>query len=494
MPAHSSSRATASHARQHLGGLGPAHGSEQRYAHIVRLVVSATESGRRGHGDPRILPVVTTTRELAPAAPADAARPAQPRSRSAAWVNAAAGPVLTALVSLAAAAQALRLWDWRPGIPLSLSGDSPHVLMQIQAILEGHWYDINPRFGAPFGLNQAWFTTADVLNFATIRLIGLATNSAATAGTVFFVLGYVLSSLTAYWLARQLQMTRSASVVVGVLFSVLPNHQEWFGHLWLSAYWPVPLAVWLVVQVARGQSLWPRPGAVARRESDQALRAGKRDPHDRDPHCCRPFRCLLRRFHPAPALVGAAPSPVHRHEAQVPRGGRRVSCRDRRALCALSLAVATRTRGVDQITGRLPAQRVVGESETYAGKLIELLLPWHEHRAGPLRFLTMAYGVAAPASVERPALGLIALIGVGAILGSHRQWARPRPAGAAPRGACSVPSRLLCLAFYTRGGLGSIVALFLTPQIRTWSRFVVLHRPLRTSCGGSAAHGMAAPP
>ena len=132
--------------------------------------------------------------------------------------------------------------------------------MQIQAILEGHWYDINTRFGAPFGLNQAWFTTADVLNFATIRLIGLATNSAATAGTVFFVLGYVLSSLTAYWLARQLQIARSASVVVGVLFSVLPNQQEWFGHLWLAAYWPVPLGVWLVVQVARGQSLWPRPG------------------------------------------------------------------------------------------------------------------------------------------------------------------------------------------------------------------------------------------
>ena len=30
------------------------------------------------------------------------------------------------------------------------------------------------------------------------------------------------------------------------------------------------------------------------------------------------------------------------------------------------------------------------------------------------------------------------------------------------------------LAFYTKGGLGSVVALFLTPQIRTWSRLVVL--------------------
>ena len=33
---------------------------------------------------------------------------------------------------------------------------------------------------------------------------------------------------------------------------------------------------------------------------------------------------------------------------------------------------------------------------------------------------------------------------------------------------------LICLGFYARGSLGSLVALFVTPQIRTWSRFVVL--------------------
>ncbi|MGA8978548.1 MAG: hypothetical protein WB473_05455, partial [Pedococcus sp.] len=61
-----------------------------------------------------------------------------PRLR--ALVGATAGPVLAALLSLAATVQALRLWEWRPGVPLSLEADAPTVLLQVRAILDGHWY------------------------------------------------------------------------------------------------------------------------------------------------------------------------------------------------------------------------------------------------------------------------------------------------------------------------------------------------------------------
>ena len=50
--------------------------------------------------------------------------------------------------------QALRLWDWRPGIPLSLAGDSPQVLTQIRAVLDNDWYGTNAHVGAPFGMTR----------------------------------------------------------------------------------------------------------------------------------------------------------------------------------------------------------------------------------------------------------------------------------------------------------------------------------------------------
>ncbi len=115
---------------------------------------------------------------------------------------------------------------------------------------------------------------------------------------------------------------------------------------------------------------------------------------------------------------------------------------------------------------------MIGESETYAGKLIELILPWYHHRVAPLRFLSYAYGVAAPPSVERPALGLVALVGVAAIL-----WVALTALALGrrikPLWGLLAALTLVSLGFYTRGGLGSFVALFVTPQIRTWSRFVV---------------------
>ena len=381
-----------------------------------------------------------------------------------------AGPVVTSLLSLLAAAQALRLWRWRQDTPIALDGDAPQVLMQVRTILDQGWYASSPRIGAPAGINPAWYSTADVLNFATIRFLGLFGGSPATVSALFFIAQFPLAALSAYWLARRLRIGRPGAVVVGVLFAVLPGHQVWFAHLWLAAYWMVPLALWLVVEVARGHRLWPRladmrgPGMAAARWSALRLMAilvavGLADVY------YVAFTLLLIGVVLVLRLVsGARPRDLLPGAAVAAVVG---------GLCAISLAVVTRGRSGDQITGALPAQRVIGESERYAGKLVDLVLPWYEHRVEPLRFLTYAYGVATTPSVERPALGVVALVGVGALLATTvaalltGRRVRPLP------GLLSALA-LICLGFYARGSLGSLVALFVTPQIRTWSRFVVL--------------------
>lgn len=377
-------------------------------------------------------------------------------------LDAVAGPTLSVVLSFVAAVQALRLWDWRPGTPLSLSGDAPTVLMQVRMILEEGWYDNTNALGAPFGLNGAWFTTADVLNFGGIRLIGLFGGDAATTSAVFFLLGFPLAALTAYWLAREVGTTRPAAVAVGVLFSVIPGHQEWFPHLWLAAYWMVPLGLWLVLRVARGEAL-TEPGRrhrwTAARLVLVVLAVGLADVY------YVAFTLLLLAVVIAIRLgTGTRPRDIVPGAAVTAAIG---------LLCGLTLLLATRARSADQVTGALPAQRTIGESEVYAGKLVELVLPWSEHRAAPLRFLSQAYGIAAQPSVERPALGFVALLGVVGLL-----WlvltALVTRRRVEPLTGCLAALTLLCLAFYTRAGLGSLVALFVTPQIRTWSRFVVL--------------------
>jgi hypothetical protein len=403
--------------------------------------------------------------------PPTTAPDAMPPARRPAWrtqVGASSGPALTAALSLAVAVQSLRLWGWRPGVPLSLRGDAPQVLMQVRSIMEGDPLGSTQRVGAPFGLNAAWFATGDQLNFAAIRLIGLFTDSPATASAVFFLAGYPAAALAAYWLARQLDISRPGAVTVGVLFSAVPGHQQWFEHLWLSAYWVLALGVWLAMQTATARTLWP-----AAREL-RAGSAGRR-------------RAWLRVVQTTVIACTVGLSDAYYVAFTlililVALGVRWATERDLRSLypgaaaavlvtasTTASLALALVARRGDQISSDVPAQRTIGESERYAGRLIDLVLPWSEHRLPGLRWITTAYGYAAPPTAERHAIGVVGLCGLvmlTVVLLQSVTGGR-RPARALGTLAAFA---LVSLAFYTTGGLGSVVALFLTPQIRTWAR------------------------
>ena len=171
------------------------------------------------------------------------------------------------------------IWDWRPGTPLEFDGDAAFVLMQVKDILDHGWYWSNPDVGAPFGQTAGWFTDASWAQYAIIKAFGLVSSSPATVSALYFFACFPLAALTAYWLARTVGISRTAAVLVGVLFSVLPGHQLKFAHLWLAGYWVVPLALWLVLVVSghvraelRGSSVVDpiplrrgRPGRRARR-------------------------------------------------------------------------------------------------------------------------------------------------------------------------------------------------------------------------------------
>ncbi|WP_344139164.1 hypothetical protein [Pedococcus bigeumensis] len=414
---------------------------------------------------------MTTTQETRESL-APSVVPAGRRDGAQSLLTRCAGPVLVAVLSLLAAVQALRLWSWRPGTPLSLTGDSPQLLMQVRAIVEGSQVQSADLVGAPFGLNGSWFATADQLNFVTVRLLGLVTGDPVTAAVLFFVAGFPAAGLTAYWLARQLGIHRPPAVMVGTLFAVLPGHQLWFSHLWLAAYWVVPLGVWLALRTMQGQALWPplhdlaRPGPLRRPAALMALRTvvialavGFSDVYYVAFTLVLLAVALAIRMARTRRLVGLLPGVAGALLVALP--------------CALSLALAVRGRSADLVTSDLPAQRTIGEAERYSGKLIDLVLPWYEHRFEPFAFLTTAYGYVAPPTVERPALGIVALAGVTGLL-----WLTLRNLAQGHRIPAALGSLtallLVSLAFYTRGGLGSVVALFVTPQIRTWSRLVVL--------------------
>ena len=277
-----------------------------------------------------------------------------------------AGPVVTALLSVAAMAQALKVWQWRPGDPVDLSGDSASLLAGFKDMLDHGWYGSNPDLGAPFHQDASWFPHADHLHlFLTGKVIGLFSDNPFTVSAIYFFLGFPLAALSMYWLARQRHLGRLGSVVAGVLFSVVPGHQTMFQHLWLASYWVVPLGMWLVLRAALGEPLF-------------RLKVDWRDPAQR--RSALPLNLTTAFCVLCIAIGGIYYSAFTLLLLAVTLLVRLVATRDPRsvaraslllaAIGALSLtAVVSVAAGQDKSTlVTTPSQRGFWESEKYAGK------------------------------------------------------------------------------------------------------------------------------
>ena len=269
-----------------------------------------------------------------------------------------------------------------------------------------------------------------------------------------------------YLLARSQGLGRPAGFLGGVLLANAPGHSERFGHLYLAQYWVVPVGT---VAGARGGA---RAGAaVAWRRAAGCAGGGARTVTAVGAVLVVGFSGV---YYVAFTLVLLAVATLARRVVGTPADLLRglAVMAGTTACIALPLAAArVGTRG-ELVTGQLPAQRNPNESELYAGKLMDLVLPWPHHRVPALEFLTFAYGTANRATVEVSALGIVgtaglaglAVSGLLALLVGRRQ----RPDHARWSGLM-----LVSFLLFTVGGLGSFIALFGTPQVRTWSRMSI---------------------
>ncbi|HEV3479932.1 MAG TPA: hypothetical protein VG144_10860, partial [Gaiellaceae bacterium] len=80
---------------------------------------------------------------------------------------------------------------------------------------------------------------------------------------LFFLLTFPLAALTSYLVLRRLPVSRGPALVVSVLFAMLPYHfTRGEAHVFLVAYYAVPLGAYLAIAVFRGDPLFAGRRAV----------------------------------------------------------------------------------------------------------------------------------------------------------------------------------------------------------------------------------------
>ncbi|MDO5503703.1 MAG: hypothetical protein Q4G67_11060 [Actinomycetia bacterium] len=371
------------------------------------------------------------------------------------------GPALTAVISIVGAALALRAWQWRPGIPLGLTQDTPFVLMQIKEVVQHGWYGANPDLGWPGGQDGWLFPELNIVHVLAIKVLSVFSSEPSTLLAVYFFLGFPLAGLAMYWLARTQDLSTSAAVMAGSLFALSPGHQDRFPHLWLASYWTVPFGVWLALEIYRG--------TIGERVRSPAGLLGV--------GAAILVTGLSGVYYVAFVLIVIGTAALarmvnHGWRSGLPGLGVTLGVV---LTFAVPLGVALwRTRSIE-LTGPRPGIRPLSHTEMFSGKLIDLLLPWRHHRISELHQLTSSYNSALNArTFESVALGLVAAFGLVILMAAVFVAVLSRTSRVPTDLRLWAVLALACFAFYTVGGLNSLFSVVLTTQIRTWSRIFLL--------------------
>jgi phosphoglycerol transferase len=392
-------------------------------------------------------------------------QPSHSRKRAIAEYGVAAG------LSLLAAVFVLRLWNADLRIPFDYRGDSLAFAQLVKSIVDHGWYLTNPSLGAPGVLEMHDFPFAETFHLALIKAMSLLGWNWAVLFNGYFLLGFPVITVSALAVFRHFKVGYAASLACSVLFAFLPSRlQKGEGHIFLDSFFQVPLAVMVLLWVCSdspplvGESSeghWPRADLTSRRSVIAlvicALVAST------GPYYAFFTGCLV-------TLAGFWASLRKQTLRNVVAG----------TALAGALALGLGVNGLPTIIYRtqhgsnpLVAVRNASEAEFYGMKIVQLVLPADGHRIPALRRLKQKYNSSAPLLGENSstALGATGTVGFLALLALALLGTRPRPQGNlwGPLAALNLGAVLLG----TIGGFGSLLALLVYPQIRTYSRLNV---------------------
>jgi phosphoglycerol transferase len=175
---------------------------------------------------------------------------------------------IVATVALVSAILVLKLWTVDLSIPLyyldrrdTLTADS-----FMKGMIENGWFYQNDKLGAPLGSIAYDYPVFSLAHETIIRLILFVVPNPGFALNLFFVLGFPLTAITAYFVLCRLNIATIAAAVTSILYAFLP-YRIWrnTSHLFYSSFYFVPLAVLVTLWVVRGESLFELSLGLRRR-------------------------------------------------------------------------------------------------------------------------------------------------------------------------------------------------------------------------------------
>lgn len=397
---------------------------------------------------------------------------ATPRERRAgAWLIETGWTLLAGVLALVAGCGVLRVWNYDLHRPLAYGGDSVSSLMFVKGIVDNGWVQVNPWLGAPGRLEMYDYPLGgDNVNFAIMKVMAMFTDQAAVVLNGFYLLTFVLIGITSFLVMRRLDIDVPFALLGAVLVAITPYHfSRYVSHLLLSAYYMLPIGMYLAIRLYQGRGLARRDGSRLPWIRNAALVAA----------CLvlgatgvyyAVFTCV------AVVLLGALGAIRHRSWGVVLASALVVALIGGSVIVnQASTILHTRAEGKNAQVG----QRQPNEAEIYGLNITQLLLPVPGHRIDGFdhartRYITTSSEVTGESMSpigSTATIGFFAVLVVLAVVSAmpalepRRRWLD-----------AAVAISLIVVGFVliaTTGGLGTLFNYAVNPSIRAWGRMTV---------------------
>ena len=388
--------------------------------------------------------------------------------------------LVVAVTSVLCAAFALHLWQADLALPLRYApvDDTKFYLMLAKGIADHGWYLSNSNLGAPFGQQLYDFPQgADDLNLLIVRGLSIFSSDPALLVNLFFLLTFALASLTSHLVLRSLGVTALAAGVASVLFSLLAYHFfRGESHLLLSAYYAIPLAAYLFLELLAGVPLLTRRSRPRARWSAWLSRRT----------LATLVICVViasdnlyyATFAAAMLLAAAIIALTMRRRQTGLTGLLLAAVVVAGVLANLSPSLLYRAQHGGNSALERSASFTEMSDEAFSLRLANLILPAPDSGIAPLRSIAAKYDpiiapgyceacYASPGTVGTVGLLWLLVCALSALVGASGWFAARSLARNASVGV------IVALAVGTVGGLASLIEVFVTPDIRAWNRISV---------------------
>ncbi|WP_063625095.1 DUF7024 domain-containing protein [Paraburkholderia mimosarum] len=371
-------------------------------------------------------------------------------------------PTVLALVSLVVGWWMVGGRHFDLDVPLIYSGDVLLILSWIKRAMENPWIFHSTLMGAPFGGSLYDYPIPDSGSILALKIFGIFSGSATRAYNIYFLAGFPINAIAAYFVLRRFSISQAFSFAGGFVFTILPFHFLRYPHLFYTWYFAAPIFTWFSYRIYVG---------------DLTFADKRRHPAKRvfDVVTLAVLSCfgVYYSFFGVIALLTAG---MVRY-ARTRTIASTYACLIATAIVSGGIAVNLVPNAIYRVehgANQEAADRSPVETEIFGLKIAQLLLPRPEHRLRPFAKLNSKYSSTFPL-VNENGTSSLGLIGSAGFIALFIFLIAPRQSNEGGRdrlNALAVLTFSLTL-FCTVGGFSSLFSLLISPMMRAGNRVSV---------------------